>query len=297
MHGLGEPRAPPAGGLGRGAPMRTIASLVTIRTTAGPILCAAMLLAAGSAHAPPAGVGHVRVEVEAVRVSQTRDSRVSKLVEDFVLTCHPTGGTLPFAARICRDVDAHPVAMLHPPCERSHCLPDIGLVTWFVSVVTNAGGVTTRVLSDVPGCSWPRGAMRGVYLAAALRQAAQLATWERRLRCDEGVFLGHDPPDVWVCESDAIALAERTRALAGLDAARLFPVKTGSLPCVIPVGGAGHRVLDGTCSVLGSPAELVFTERWVQDAVPESHTWWFDAAGGPPLLLTDYGAIPPQRRR
>ena len=97
----------------------------------------------------------------------------------FTLTCHPTGGTLPFAGRVCRDIDRYPVAMLHPPNPNPNC---VGVLAE-VSIRTTLDGGTSEA-EGLPGCARIGGVRFGVYLAAAERNSRLLTYWERRLRCD-----------------------------------------------------------------------------------------------------------------
>jgi hypothetical protein len=259
--------------------------------------CGVVMLLVGWGSAGARSLAHVRVEIDLVTTIRKNDGAISRHDREVVLTCHPTGGTLPYAARVCGDIDAHPVAMLHPATPRSHCpgeLPARGPVTTIVGLVTTVDGVATRAQPTSLGCPWPGGARLGVFQAAAERDAKDLATAERRLRCDEPPFLGPHAPDVSVCQSDGIRLAEQAPPLAALNAAPLFPRDTGSRPCAIETGGAVKRELQGVCTVSTRSGSLIFVERWTWDNLRWSHTWWFQLNGGPALLLTDYGAVPPQ---
>ena len=237
---------------------------------------------------------HVRVRIDVLTTSFRNPDQQRKSI--FVLTCDPTGGTLPFASRVCADIARHPTAMLHPGAPRSFCSPN---VTDQVAIATTVDGRTSTEPLDVPGCNWPGSARLGVYLAAALRQRGQLLLWERRLRCDEPPFVGPSPPSLLVCELDEIRTAERVPALAALRPAALFPANTGSRACDIPAGGPVSRFLHGTCSVSVAPGnlnhrKLVFTEAWTNGPHRQEHTWLVSLNRSPPVLLAQSGVGPPQ---
>ena len=136
-------------------------------------------------------------------------------VRSFSLRCNPTGGSLPFAARVCRDIRLHPKAMLDPPhrtrpggqsstCSGGPFMPE-------VSVTATANGAARR-FDGSPDCSWPGGQAVGVYFDAALKR--------------------HDPP----CEKRVTAsLRRRPGAVHGPDTA-CKRVRLHSWPLDTPVG-------------------------------------------------------------
>jgi hypothetical protein len=66
----------------------------------------AILVCGCGAHAAAQASAAVRVRIEWPGYSPDHPD------EFFTLTCHPTGGTLAFAARVCADIDRYPAAML-----------------------------------------------------------------------------------------------------------------------------------------------------------------------------------------
>src|SRR5438132_10597237 len=90
----------------------------------------------------------------------------------FSLVCAPPGGTLPLAARVCRDIRLHPRAMLSPPrrgwvCSGSTWSPEL-------TVVAFAEGKKTT-LSGLPFCNWPGGTALGLYWGAARKDERMVA--------------------------------------------------------------------------------------------------------------------------
>jgi len=123
-----------------------------------------------------------------VRVRVTTHPATIRKVQLFSLTCNPTGGTSPLAARVCRDVSLHPKAMLAPPrrspggrssvCSGSEFMP-------VLSVTATANG-TTRRFTGTPGCSWPGDQAVSVYF-----DAAQIAAcWRKKTRHDKPLRSG-----------------------------------------------------------------------------------------------------------
>jgi hypothetical protein len=58
---------------------------------------------------------NARADSISVRVRVTTHPATIRKVQSFSLICKPTGGTLPLAGRVCRDISLHPKAMLDPP--------------------------------------------------------------------------------------------------------------------------------------------------------------------------------------
>lgn len=111
----------------------------------------------------------VRVRIDLVGFSHPTGS--------FTLTCYPTGGTLPFAARMCADIDRYPAAMLHPPNSNSPCIgPRLPAVT----ISTTVSGVTSQSV----GCGRNSSVRSELYVAAAEHNPSLLTYWEQWLPCD-----------------------------------------------------------------------------------------------------------------
>jgi hypothetical protein len=226
----------------------------------------------------------------------------------FSLVCGPPGGTLPLAARVCRDIRLHPRAMLRPPRRHSVCLgspwsPELTVVAYA------AGNKTT--LSGIPFCDWPGGTALGLYWGAARTDERTVALAEPRLRCDEDpVLLGSPTPFAsvaacvyghWTPRTERlIQIVERSRAIARLRPRRLFPHDIGALPCTIPVGGpVTGRTLAGQCGVYvkhvwASPA-VTLVEAWPRENNGvHRHVWRFVVRHGHALLVDESGPTLPQ---
>jgi hypothetical protein len=226
----------------------------------------------------------------------------------FSLTCDPPGGTLSFAARVCRDIRLHPRAMLRPPRRRSLC----GGSPWSpkLTVVASANGKKTT-LSGIPFCDWPGGAALGLYWAAARHDERTIALAEPRLRCDEDpVLLAQPTPfasasacfhGLWTPRSERlIEIAERSRAIVRLRPRRLFPHDIGALPCTIPLGGpVTGRTLSGQCGVyvkrVWSTPIVTLVEDWPRgNNGMNRHVWQFVIRHRQAVLTHERGPGLPQ---
>ena len=186
------------------------------------LAAAAVMLAivAGSGSAP-------RTSVRLHVTSYTRNVRHTHA---FTLTCAPTGGTLPFAARVCRDIEAHSQAMLDPRPQRSVCA---GGPFMPVLVVSSKGST----FSGSPGCGWPGGTPLSIYWAAATRDMHLLDLMEPRLRCeDDPVLFARPPPwasiaacvhGLWTPRAEWLIRTAKRLIPDG----RLFPPDPGAEPC------------------------------------------------------------------
>ena len=135
------------------------------------LLCAAAVALAGfGGGAGPADRG----------VSLTVSGAGSRLT----LGCAPAHGSIPFAARLCADVRAHPMAMLGPAAPRAECRGRGG--TGHVEVRVVAGGIRTT-FGGPPArpCAWPLSGSLELYAAAAARDGRRLAAAEQNLGCLE----------------------------------------------------------------------------------------------------------------
>jgi hypothetical protein len=224
----------------------------------------------------------------------------------FSLRCDPAGGTLPFAPRVCRDIAAHPQAMLAPTRARSLCVGGPNMPGLTVTLDGHAS------LNGSPFCNWPGGTALGIYWAASRHDAAMLARVEPRLRCDDDPALLVKPTPWasvaacvhgrWTPRTERlIRIAGRVPALDGFFPARLFPVDIGARRCTIPTGGLAMRRLRGTCGVnvtrvWGTPT-VAFVERWPTATGSARHMWRVIVRRGRPTLADESGPTPPQRRR
>jgi hypothetical protein len=232
-------------------------------------------------------------------------------VRSFLLACNPTGGSLPFAARVCRDIRLHPKAMLDPPhrtrpggqsstCSGGPFMPE-------VSVIATASGATRR-FGGSPDCSWPGDQAVGVYFDAAQEDKTHLPRSEALLRCDEDPVLLTVPtplPSVVACthglwtprSEQLIRLAETTPALAALHPSDLFPHDIGAVSCTIHTGGFVAGKLPGLCGVtvknIRSKATVSFTEEWPRGG-GNTHIWRAVIQGKRVIATSQSGPVPPQ---
>ena len=84
----------------------------------GLIVLCCLCLAGTAAGAGPAPQGPITIRIAVTQYDRSR-LHPTPQTSRFVLMCNPTGGTLPFADRVCRAIARHPVAMLDPPPPRS----------------------------------------------------------------------------------------------------------------------------------------------------------------------------------
>lgn len=199
----------------------------------------------------------------------------------YTLSCRPTGGTLPFAARVCADIVRHPQPMLDPLPARTSCLgsPNMAEVT-----VTARYAGKTATSTDSPDCEWPGGLGAAIYFDAVLRNRRYLALTEPRLRCEEDRALLVEPTpfvSVEACRhglwtprtAHMIRVAEHLPQIASLGHG-LFPTEIGANDCTIPAGGPapGPR-LKGRCEVtvkkVWSTPTVTFVESWPRGAAKQ----------------------------
>jgi hypothetical protein len=119
---------------------------------------------ANAFHAPPAIAVHLRIA--------TIDRTGAVAVRTYVLTCDPTGGTLPMASRVCMVIREYPQAMLDPPpgvetCTDAPNRPEVGVVAVFDGQTTYFGGT--------PGCHRPGGTAEDIYWLATRGKLLTLA--------------------------------------------------------------------------------------------------------------------------
>jgi len=223
----------------------------------------------------------------------------------FTLDCNPTSGTLPFAARVCRDVARHPLAMVgmvNSGGGRSECSPPAGSPELVVEATR--GSRHTR-FSDVPDCGWPGGVVVAVYYDAITMNAKSLASDEARLRCeDDPVLLATPKPWVsieaclhgfWTSRNERLIwAAEQVPQLDALQARNLFPRDVGVLRCRISAGGPVNRQISGKCGVsithAWSTPTLTFTESWSgSPGPPHRHQWIVEIVHGHARLIAQRG--------
>ena len=82
--------------------------------------CGLLVLLAGFGGSGRPGGVSVTVAVHSWKVAP--GGKATRHVDRYTLTCDPPAGTLPFAARICADIRAHPLATLAPPAARTLCI-------------------------------------------------------------------------------------------------------------------------------------------------------------------------------
>lgn len=227
--------------------------------------------------------------------------------ESFTLRCEPSGGTLPYAARICRDIAAHPRAMLRAAPARSVCG---GMVAGPNLTVIAHRGRSMSTLTGQPFCDWPGGIPLGVYWAASQHDTRTLGMAESRLRCDDDpLLLARPTPNqsVFACthgfwtphNERLIRIAERVWPLRVLQPRRLFPRDVGVLPCQITVSGPSTREVAGHCGVIVRNAWLTptvsFVEAWPGLSTARSrHRWVVRISNGKPRLVAQSGGAVPQ---
>lgn len=230
-----------------------------------------------------------------------------------MLTCNPTGGTLPLASRVCHDIALHPKAMLEPPkpgppvktsvCAGGPFMPELS--------VAISANLTARTFAGSPGCTWPGDQAIGVYYDAAQNDPQDLTRSESELRCDEDPVLFQVPtPEasvvacrhgLWTLRSEQlIRIAETAAPIAGLELRKLFPRDIGVLPCTIHAGGAyPGRNLPGLCGVtvkhVWSKATVSFSEDWsTSPGSTARHIWHVVIQGTRPIATSQSGDGPPQ---
>jgi hypothetical protein len=192
----------------------------------------------------------------------------------FTLTCRPTGGTFPYAARLCRDIARHPQPLLDPLPARYGCSggPEMAVVT----VTARANG-HSATFSGNPDCTWPGGVGLAVYYDAATNRPEWLTPTEKRLRCDDDPALLETPrPEVSVfaCTHNLwtprtakfIRIAKRSPVITSLGP-KLFPNQIGDRQCVIhgggPVSGTTfHGLCEVTVKKVWSIPTVTFVESW-----------------------------------
>jgi hypothetical protein len=256
----------------------------------------AVAVMAGTAVTALAGCGGTNSAI-ALKVTVTRFVP-TKSHSSFTLGCEPVSGTLPFAARICRDIARHRQAMLAPRPSRSTCAGGPLMPTVDVEVGRGASG---GGFSGSPNCGWPGGTPLAIYYAAAVRDTHALRLLEPRLRCeDDPAFFAMPTPwasvvsctrGLWTPLAErAIRAAKQTRVLGTVT--HSFPDDPGVVRCQIRAGGS--RVVGGLCGVtLSGPAskKLVhFTETWNLGGRILRHHWTI--AGK--TLIGQSGPPPPQ---
>jgi hypothetical protein len=246
-----------------------------------------------------------------VRIRVTTYPPTVRRVQALSLTCNPTGGNLPLADRVCRDISAHPKAMLNPPKPRWTCAGPAGSPT--LTVTTSSRG-TTHIFSGEPGCEWPVGPTVEAYWAAIQRDTKELGRVEPTLRCEEdSTLLARPTPlasalarthGLWTARSEQlIRLAEKAPALAGLQPSQLFPHDIGAVACTIPAGGVRPgRKLAGLCGVtmknVWSKPTVSFTEDWPSGTGKTTrHIWHVVVQGRRVIATSQSGPVPPQLRR
>jgi hypothetical protein len=251
------------------------------------------------------GGSHAAISVK-VAITTFVPPKMHRSTTTFTLTCHPTGGTFPYAARLCRDIARHPQPLLDPLPARYGCSgnPFMAVVT----VTTRASGHSTT-FSGNPDCTWPGGVGLAVYYDAATRRPEWFAPTEKRLRCDDDPALLVTPrPEVSVfaCTHNLwtprtaklIRIAKRSQVIRSLGP-NLFPNQIGDPQCTIHGGGpAPGTTFRGLCEVtvkkVWSTPTVTFVESW-----PVGGRMWHSRLvllirGGHVVSVHLSGSYPPQ---
>jgi photosystem II stability/assembly factor-like uncharacterized protein len=242
----------------------------------------------------------VQVKVEWGAIAQRRPST-------FSLTCKPTGGTLPYAGRICRDIARHGPAMLNPPKPRWSCGGTAGGPS--LTVTTSTHG-TTHTFGGEPWCDWPVGPSVEVYWAAIRHDVNALDRVEPTLRCEEDpVLLARPTPlasavacvhGLWTPRSERlIRLAASVVPLSNPSPSKLFPHDIGAQACTFVGGGLSTHLIHGRCGVnvkrVWSTPIVTFVEAWPAGANHiRHHRWIVEIKDGQPRLARQSGPVPPR---
>ena len=230
-------------------------------------------VAAGCAGGGSKAAVSVKVTVQSY-VFGKQQHAPKRQTRSYSLTCQPTGGTLPYAGRICADIARHPQPMLDPLPARYGCSggPNMAVVT-----VAARANRRPSTFAGNPDCDWPGGVGLAVYYDAATKHPQWLAPTEKRLRCDDDPALLVTPrPEVSVfaCTHNLwtprtamlIRVAKRSPAIKTLGP-KLFPNQIGDPQCTIHGGGpAPGQHFAGVCEVtvkkLWSTPTITFVESW-----------------------------------
>ncbi len=233
--------------------------------------CVLVLLAAFPGESQSAAPADLSVQVTYVSYPSFSSSATTQQV--YALTCNPPAGTLPLAARICRDINAYPAAMLSPRQVGPKAVCDALVHQAWVLVVVTTGGASTQLSGS---CNDPGGVAVKVFLAAVQGDQRTLDVLEAQLPCDENPVLLGDPTRAsvlacmqgpWTAGVEGlIATAVGAPAIVGLHPKRLFPGDVGARPCTIPAGRSGPRTVSGQCGVVvddrSLTAVVTFVEYW-----------------------------------
>jgi hypothetical protein len=246
----------------------------TVRSLAVALAVGAAVAALTSGCGGSGSKAAVSVKVTVQSYFFGKEHSPKRETRSYLLSCDPVGGTLPYAARICRDIARHPQPLLDPLPARYGCSggPDMAVVT----VSAKASGRATA-FSGNPDCTWPGGVGLAVYFDAAGHEARYLAPTEKRLRCDDDPALLVTPrPEVSVfaCThnlwtprtAELIRIAKRSAAIKSLGS-HLFPNQIGNPQCTIHGGGPApgvvfHGVCEVTVKKVWSTPTVTFVESW-----------------------------------
>jgi hypothetical protein len=270
------------------------------------------MVVAGIATGCSAGTNaHQRQSIVSARITIKTANPLGRRPKErqFTLRCRPTGGSMPQAAQLCRDIAQHPISMLAPGGARSVCAG--GPFMPVISVQATWHGRSTS-LGGSPGCTWPGGTALAVYWAASRGDEHLLRMMQPRLRCDDDATLLAKPTpwrSVFACThglwtphtAGLIRLAETLPQIAGLQPSTVFPNQIGVRRCQIHAGGPPsprHRVLGGYCEVnvatVWKHPRVSFTESWPNGRRIQRHTWVVAVLGSRARLEAQRGAMPPQ---
>jgi len=252
------------------------------------------------------GGSHAAISVK-VAITNFVPPTMHRRTATFTLTCRPTGGTFPYAARLCRDIARHPQPLLDPLPARYGCSgsPFMAVVT----VTVRANGHSTTFTGN-PDCTWPGGVGLAVYYDAATKHPEWLKPTEKRLRCDDDPALLVTPrPEVSVfaCTHNLwtprtaklIRIAKRSPVITSLGP-KLFPNQIGDRQCVIHGGGpAPGTTIHGLCEVtvkkVWSTPTVTFVESWTVGGRMWHSRFGLLIRGGRVVSIHLSGSDPPQR--
>jgi hypothetical protein len=246
---------------------------------------------------------HLAVSISVSEYDAKAQKRISR---QYSLDCRPAGGSIPFAARLCKDIARHPLSMLDPPRSRSVCAGAVNGPV--VSVSSNWNGRRASFAGE-PGCDWPGGTGLAVYWAAVDKDEHALGQFEPRLRCDDDPTLLAKPTpwrSVFACThglwtprtAKLIRIAEQVPPIPGLAPRSLFPQQIGTRRCRILAGGEGVRHLAGSCEVnvtrVWDHPRVSLTENWSAGSGMRRHTWVVTIVGNKGKLTGQRGPVAPQ---
>ncbi len=223
--------------------------------------------------------------------------------EAFTLTCNPTGGTLPLAAQVCKDIGRYPGTMLEPPPPDLTLPPRIcGFIPGYTQSLTVSTTRNGKSYSFHTTFCEHEGLLRDasrIYMAAIKGDRVRLTALETGLRCRK------DP--TFLCMTGILARLDRgiRTAQRAPEIARLglFGASLGTRSCTLGGGRPeSAKLLTGSCSVAvrglakrAATPTVVFTVSWqLTGGKTASHSWSVLLENYEVVSVTESGPIPPQ---